>query len=393
MKKGFKFRAIILVLALMLATSSAMAEIMFEGKVAAGTAIPVLAPYGGQLEKLAVSAGDRIITGYEVAHIKATSVYAPVEGVVRGVFGEPGDATEDVTERYGAVLYIEPTNKYTISASTEKAYDASENKFVHIGEVVYISCTADGVHQGTGRVIAVADEGKYTVEVTSGEFSIGENVGVYREKGYPAASRIGRGTVAATKAVAVKGTGSILNMRAQNGAQVKRGEVLFDTVKGALDGLIAPGSQIISPVTGIVATVDVANGADVEKNAKIATLFADDELTIQVSVAESDLSYFYVGMPVAIEFGWDPEQETRAPGRVTRISYLNASETGEAHYVATVNFKPDDTVRIGMSVIVYPVSEDETDIFDSKTDVKPDEVMDDSALTDTPDTQVEGATE
>lgn len=51
------------------------------------------------------------------------------------------------------------------------------------------------------------DESKYTVEVTGGEFYMGETVDIYRNSEYETASRIGRGTVGRTQAVAVNGNG------------------------------------------------------------------------------------------------------------------------------------------------------------------------------------------
>ena len=246
-------------------------------------------------------------------------------------------------------------NKYTIACTTEKAYDRSENKFIHIGESVYLCCTADGSHQGTGIVTGIGEENKYTVQVNAGEFCLQETVGIFRQQDYASTSRIGRGTVAATAAVAVKGAGSILMMHVKNGDYVERGQLLFETVDGVLDGLFSPGSEIMSTVSGIVATVDSGAGAAVEKGAKLITIYPDDSLQVQVPVLESDLGSIYVGMPVVIEFSWDPDQNTRSDGKVTRISYVNTAAEGAAEpsYTACIAFTPDEKVRLGMTVLVY----------------------------------------
>lgn len=86
---------------------------------------------------------------------------------------------DTVTQRYGAVLYLSPAEKYTISASINKAYNSSETRYVTIGETVYISCTADGKHTATG-VITGAEGTNYTVETTSGELLMEETVAIYR---------------------------------------------------------------------------------------------------------------------------------------------------------------------------------------------------------------------
>lgn len=339
----------------LLAAVPAGAEMIFDGFVTGGEVISVLAPFGGLVGEVAVQAGDRVTLGDRIATIQTGKVYAETDGTVTGVFGRAGDQTEGITERYGAVLFIGPVNRYTISASTEKAYDRSENKFIHIGEKVHIKCTADGTHQGTGIVTGIGDEGKYTVEVNAGAFAIGETVNIFRRADYAAASRTGRGTVAATPPVPVKGAGSILKMHVENGDQVERGQLLFETVEGTLDGLYAPGADILATESGIVGSIEAGAGAAISKGGKIAAIYPDEALQVEIPVSESDLSAIYVGMPVVIEFSWDPELQTRFDGAVTRISYLNTAAEGSAEpsYTACVAFTPDEKVRLGMTVLVY----------------------------------------
>ena len=346
--------ALALVLAALVWALPAGAEMIFEGTVTSGDTAAAVAPYGGMVDSLNVQAGDRVEKGDVIATMATNRVYASCEGTVSGVFGVEGDSVEGVSGRYGAVMYIEPMCKYTITATTEKAYNISENKFIHIGEKVYLCCTADGSHKGGGTVTGFSEDGaSYYVEVNAGEFCMAETVGVFRKSDYSASSRIGRGTVAATKPVAINGSGSIIRMLVENGDYVERGELLFETVEGALDGLYSPGSQVISDVSGIVASVDAAAGASVQKGEKIVSIYSDDSLEVQIPVSESELSMISVGQQMTIEFAWDPEQATRFDGEVTRISYLNSAESGEPSYTACVAFTPDNTVRLGMTVLVY----------------------------------------
>lgn len=340
--------------ALFLITGSALGEMIFEGRVVSGATMPVTAPFGAMVDSLSVSAGDRIEKGDHVAKMDTVKVYAPCEGTVSGIFGAEGDSTEGIAERYGAVMYVEPMRKYTISASTEKAYNLSENKFIHIGEEVYLCCTADGTHVGRGIVTGFGEDStKYSVEVFAGEFSMQETVGIFRAADYAASSRIGRGTVAATPPVAVKGSGSILKLHVAPGDYVEKGELLFETVNGNLDGMYSPGSDIVSNVSGIVASVEAAPGTSVEKGGAIITVYPDEALEVQIPVAESELSLISEGDSVRIEFTWDPELLTVFEGTVTSISYINSAETGEPVYTASVAFTPDASVRLGMTVLVY----------------------------------------
>ncbi|MBQ8954425.1 MAG: HlyD family efflux transporter periplasmic adaptor subunit [Clostridia bacterium] len=357
-----KLLALILALTLLAGlTLSARAEIelSYEGVVVAGETIPVTAAFGGRVAGLKLRKGDLVTKGDVIAEIATTLNYAPLEGTVTGIYAAEGDDADAIATRYGAVMYIEPTNRYTIKATTEKAYNRSENKYIHLGEKVYLSCTADGTHQGTGMVAGLTDEG-YTVEVTGGEFYMGETVGIYRQANYAAESRIGRGTVGRTEPVAVKGTGSVLKLHVENGDFVERGELLFETVDGLLDGLYAPDGRVIAPVTGVVASVDTASGESVTKGASVVKVYPTESMQIELAIPEADLFELREGGRVDIEFTWDNDESMNYKGVISSISHLSeesAAGSDKTIYKAYVTFEPDERVRLGMSVIVYPMSD------------------------------------
>ena len=338
----------------------ALGETVFAGEVTASNTQVIAAPYGGMVEQVSIRVGDSVKIGDPIAVVETTKVYAETDGTVSGVFASEGDSADGIKTRYGGLVYIEPMNRYTLSCSTEKAYNSSENRYIHIGEMVYLKCTKDGSHQGRGIVTAInaEDESKYTVEVTGGEFYMGETVDIYRSGDYEAASRIGRGTVGRTKTVAVNAEGSVLKMHVKAGDTVERGELLFETVNGTLDGLYAPDKQVVSDAAGVIATVDAGNGTSVEKDAKIATIYPNDAMQIKMVISEADLMDVTVGGKAEIEFNWDADSGRRFEGTISSISYLSEKQSDgaasqSAQYVAYVDFTPDETVRIGMTVIVY----------------------------------------
>ena len=344
----------------------ALAETSFTGKVIPEDTVAVTAPFGGSIEHMYLRAGDVVKKGDKVATISTTPVYATIEGTVSGVFALPGDSAESVGTRYGAVMYIEPTNRFVINASTEKAYNSSETKLIHIGEKVYLSCTQDGTHQGTAIVTAVKDTDEsgstpYTLEVTGGDFYISETVGIYRSEKYEASTRIGRGTVAQNKAVGITATGSVLKLHVQDGDRVERGELLFETVDGALDGLYAMDNTILSAVDGVVATADAKVGTATSKDANLITVYPDNAFEIEIEVSEYDLTEIHEGDRVVIEFEWDADGLKKYVGEVVTISRVSKETTdksGEALYSAYIRFAPDDQVRLGMSVMVRVVNQE-----------------------------------
>ena len=371
MRKHKRVAALLAALLILALGAPALAQVTFQGTVVSRETKAVSAPFGGLIDEISLRKGDLIRVGDAVATIRTTKVYADMDGVVSGIFAREGDQTEGITERYGGVMYLEPVNKYIVSATTEKAYNSSATKYVHIGERVYLSCTKDGTHVGTALVTKISEVDEsgntpYTLEVIGGEVYMGETVGIYRDPNHASESRIGRGTVQQNAAVPVKGTGSVLKMHVQVGDVVERGEVLFETVEGVLDGLYAVDNTIYSPMEGFVATVDATQGSAVEKGGKLITVFPRDAMQIEMKVSELDLAEIHEGDKVSIEFEWDADGARQMDGVVSSISSVGAdkaegSTSADAQYSAYIDFTPDDTVRLDMSVIVYTQGDGEAE--------------------------------
>ena len=354
----------LLALCLVLTCVSALAESSYVGNIVAGETVPVLAGYGGRVTGMNVAAGQLVKEGEALCEIDGTLNFAPVEGTISGLYIQEGDKAEDVTERYGASLYIEPTNRYIISATLDKAYNNSENHYIHLGERVYLKCVSDGSHKGTGMVSKFTENG-YEIEVTGGDFYMGEKVDVFRKSEYSKESCIGRGKVDRAKPVAVKGAGSAIRIHVANGDFVERGELLFETVDGVLDGLYAPSSQVMAPVSGIVSSVDKHNGETAAKGDTLVKILPTNSLQVEFSIQESDLFVLEEGQKVRMELYWDSEQGKTYEGTITRISHLSeeikdsngtastTSSSDRKYYRAYASITPDERIRAGMTVILY----------------------------------------
>ena len=354
-----RLTALLTVLCVLLAAVPASAdyELAYEGTVTAGDTVPVQALYGGRVKEISVRKGDKVLKGDPIAQIATTLNYAPLEGTISGLYVSEGDSADAIEERYGALLYIEPLHRYTIKATSEKAYNSSETKFIHLGETVYLSCTADGSHKGEGIVTALTDEG-YTIEVTGGEFYMGEKVGIYRQADFAKESSLGRGTVGRTTPVAVKGSGSVLKLHVKNGDFVERGELLFETVEGGLDGLYSPQGGLTAPIDGIVASVETSAGNTANKGDTIVKLYPLDKMQIEFNLPEEDLFSVSEGDPVNIEFYWDNTSSMITSGKISAISHMSEAESEKSEkmiYKAYVDFEAGEDVRLGMTVTIYPV--------------------------------------
>lgn len=350
-------KILVFLLLLTFLPAAALASTTFDGVVVAGDAVTITAPFGGTISSLRLREGSRIQLGDTVAEIQTTKVYAAADGTIAGVFAQEGDSVDNVVNRYGAVMYIVPENKYTISADIQKAYNNSENKYINIGETVYMTCTSDGAHTAQGVATAASGTG-YTVETTSGELMLGETVYIYRDADRSAKSRIGRGTVGRTAEIAVKGSGSILKLHVKDGDTVKRGDLLFETVTGELDGLYAVSNQVLSHVSGVAASVNAAVGANVNKGDTLLTVYTMDSLQVEISVNEYDLAAIAEGDTVQLTFNYDESNTVQTTGMVSMISHLSSGEGSEASYLTYIDFVPDENVRIGMTVIIDTLDAD-----------------------------------
>ena len=355
-------------LACALLTPCALAEtISFTGTVSAKATSEVYAPIGGTVESVNAVAGQQVRAGDVLATLATTKVYAPEDGVITGLFAQPGDSADSVSQRYGAVLYIEGASVYTISASTDNAYNTTENKFVHVGENVYLSCYSDGSHSGTGVITAIEGT-SYTVEVTSGAFLIGETVSVYRGESATTAERIGRGTLGRINPTAVSASGSIVSLAVQNGDAVQKGDLLFETLEGSFDGYYMSGSEIRATADGVVSQVSLTQGGRLEKGSVAAVLYPEGAMQIQAQIAEANLGLIHVGDPVEIELNWNSDAEVRYSGVISMISAIADSSSGNSGegmdssesvtYTVYIDFTPDADTRYGMTAVVSTLDEE-----------------------------------
>ena len=358
MKSTRKSIAMLAALALLLSSAALADSITFTGTVAASETYEVYAPIGGRVQSVAGNVGDRVSADTVLATLSTTKVYAEEDGTVTGVFGQPGDSAETVSSLYGSVISIEGGSVYSIAASTDNAYNTTATKFVHVGESVYLSCYSDGSHTGAGVITAIEGT-SYTVRVTSGEFLVGETVNVYRGNAAVSTQRIGRGTLSRTSPTAVTGSGSIVSIAVAAGDTVQRGDLLFETLDGAFDGLYMSGSDITAGVGGIISQVNAQQGSTVQKDDVVAVLYPEGAMRIEASVEEANLSSIHVGDPVSVELIWNQDEEVTYPGTISGISAIadtSEDQGGETEsavtYTVYVDFTPDANTRYGMSAVV-----------------------------------------
>ena len=348
--------ALCLLCTVSLLSAAALADsLTLTGTVSAGKTIEVYAPIGGTVASVAAEVGQEVGADDVLYSLKTTKVYAEEDGTVTGIFGEPGDSAATVATRYGAVMYLEGDSVYSVSASTNNAYNATDTKFVHVGESVYLKCRSNADRVGTGTITAIEGT-SYTISVLSGTFITGDSVDVYRDQAYTATKRIGRGTISRVSPTAVSGSGSIVRFAVKDGDKVKRGDLLFETLDGTFDGYYMSGTDILAGAPGVVGSLSASQGSSIQGGSVVAVIYPREGMRVEAAVPEDSRSEIKVGDKVMIEL--EADESKTYNGTVTLVSAVADTGSGETTYRVLVSFTPDHDVNFGMSVVVNTLDND-----------------------------------
>ena len=88
-----------------------------------------------------------------------------------------------------------------------------------------------------------------------------------------------------------------------------------------------------------------------------------DSFQVEFEVPESDLFSLQEGQSVKLELYWDNENGGVYDGKIAAISYKNettATSSDRKTYKVWASFTPDERIRLGMTMVVYPVAASET---------------------------------
>ena len=350
MKKLF---ACFLALSLLCASSALAAEdltgyAIADGNVAAVAFRDVTAPYSGTLASFDLSMGDTVEAGQTLMSYVTTTLYASENGVVRAVNIAKGDDAAAVTARYGGVVGIEPAHRLTIAATTVGAANHKANKIITLGETLYFRSTLTGREEGFGRVAAVSGTG-YQVEITGGEFQVGETLSLYRKDTYATDDCVGKGAVSRRDDVLAQASGRVAAVLVQEGDTVMKGQALCELVSADA----APtrcDADVTAEAAGVLAAVSVQAGQQVWKGQVLCRIYLTDSLEVVADVDEMDLADLRVGDAVPVTL--DTDKTKTLNGTVTEISALGVSKLNAAYYTVHVAI-PAGSAQLGASASIY----------------------------------------
>ncbi|MCR5297026.1 MAG: hypothetical protein K6E17_06420 [Clostridiales bacterium] len=325
-----RIAATLLCLALAVWTAGACAD-SWNGTVTALETVQVTSPADGTLESFSLETGAAAAEGDAAGSVRMDKTFAPFDGTVAAMHAEDGE------EINGTVLEISPTSLYTLTCTVQDTAQTPENALIHIGETLYVRCTADGSHRATAVVTKISGA-EFTAEATGGELYVGETVYLYRDAEYTAALRVGKGTVTSHDPLTVSAKGVIRNLRVQAGDRVERGQWLFSVSS-------AEENEITIPASGIVTEVKASAGSSVTGEQVLAEIAVS--CAIRMTVSADDAGLFTAGQEMAYIRGDDPHEELR-PCRVSKV-LMNSDDAS-----AEIELIPEDEslLPVGMTILV-----------------------------------------
>lgn len=308
----------------------------------------VTAPFSGTLLPFSLSQGEQVKAGQTLFEMDTIKVYAGQSGTLAEVFAQPGDDASAVIERYGALAVIEPENPLYIAADTDNAYDRDSNKYLHVGETLYLKHSDD---KGTGRVTSVDGE-NYTVEILTGEFQLGDTIKCYRDSEYSSKSVTGSGKAQRYADTAVTASGRVFKVHKSPGQEVKAGDLLFELI----DASSAPDTSaltVTSPTDGAVTSVDTVPGAQVYQGQLLCQIADLSNLELSAEVDEIYLSQIQVGD--TLNFVLDAYLDEQLTGTVTEIRPLGTVKQNATYYDVRLSIPEVEGIELlpSMSATVY----------------------------------------
>lgn len=315
----------------------ARAEVSAQGVVQCGATVSQAATMGGMVKAVDVMAGDYVYPGDPLVTLTPNRVFAPCSGTVESVFAELGESADAAVEQYGGAVSIAPESLYTVYATMDYAYDSVRTSRISSGQTVYLKCTSDGTHRGTGRVTRI-EEAVFLVETTGGRFYNGETVYVCMDSDCDSSDRLGKGTVLASEAVSVKAEGFVSRVYVQPGDFVEKGQLLLETLSSLpADGFIDADGVIRAQAEGYVTAVYAQVGGNVEKGDMLIDLCPAGVLEVIARISAGDLPAVSVGSraTAVLELA---EDTLRIGGSVSAVSYIPENdESGNTTYAVRLS--------------------------------------------------------
>lgn len=286
----------------------------------------------------------------------STRIKAGVTGRVKAIFGEKNADVADVMYEHGALALLSLDGYMAVDVETDA---------LTVGDSVTVKLF-DG-EEITGTVESVVD-GKATVLVTDNGPAYEETVTVLNKDG----EQLGDGSLYIHSALRVTGfSGIISTVNVSENTKVYSSSTLFtlkdtgysanynsllrqraDLEETLLELLtIQRDGAVLAQIDGSVYSVDYSEDSETEDTAAataVATLSADEKMSVTINVDESDILSLELGQTVTVSVPSVSDEETFA-GTLTEI---NRTSSSSGTYSAVIELEKAEGMLSGMTASV-----------------------------------------
>ena len=279
----------------------------------------------------------------------STSVTAGVTGRIKAVFGEEDADVAEVMYEYGALALISLDGYMAVDIETN-ALAVGDSVTVRLSDEEEITGTVEAVAEGKATIL-VTDNGPEYEEAVTVLNSEGAELGTgnlyihsaLKVTGYAGTisyvnTSVNAGVYSSTRLFTLKDTGYSANYNSLLRERAELEETLLELLAIQRDG------AILSKTDGSVYSVDYTE----DTASAVATLSADEKMSVTISVDESDILSLEPGQTVTVSVPSVSEDET-FPGTLTEI---NRTSSSSGTYSAVIEVEKVEGMLSGMTASV-----------------------------------------
>lgn len=393
-------------------TGSISTSVTGSGSVSDSSQITVSAENAGTIDSLSVKQGDTVKAGQVIAHVSSTAsaqtvqqkqnqltsaqndltqtkeqldsldIKAPVAGKVKSITASAGDSLSTI-KPLGDLAVISMSRSMTVSFNSSQALKDGQTVTVTVSGKTYagtVLSASSGSQSGqNGQYNQNAgSSGSTTVMINSDDPAVGDTAVITLS-----GKTLGSGKLQLAKSIAISnsGNGTIAQVNVSENQMVSKNQTLFqlsnDSVQQQvtakenavtsaqqdLDNAKAEAAKdtITSPISGVVAELDVKKGDSVSSGTAVAVIMDPNTLQTVVSVDELDISKVKVGQKATISL--DAITDKTFSGSVAQIDPIGTSSNGVATYSVTVIINNPQDIKVGMTTNVEIITQSKDNVI------------------------------
>lgn len=394
-------------------TGSISTSVSGSGSVSDTSQITLSAANAGTIDSLSVKQGDTVKAGQVIAHVNSTAstqtvqqkqsaltsaqndlsqakeqlesleIKSPVDGKVKSITASNGDSLATI-KPLGDLAVISTSRSMTVSFDSSKQVKSGQTVTVTASGSSYtgtIASASSGGSQGgqngqNGQGSGYS--GSTTAVINSDDPAVGDTAAITLN-----GTTIGTGKLQLESSIPISnsGTGTIAQVYVSENQMVSKNQTLFllssDSVQDQITSkenavtaaqqdlsdaqTSASQNNITSPISGIVAELDVKKGDSVTNGETVAVVVDPTALQTVVSVDELDISKVKVGQKATISL--DAITDKTFTGSVIQVDPIGTTSNGVATYNVTVSIDNPENIKVGMTTNVNITTESKDNVI------------------------------